>query len=96
LLSFLEYTADTIITINSRDLLTILTRKSSGSVKTKQYSHELLKKSFALKEYKVERRTAEEEEQQIDPKMLGTFKISQKEDEVAARNKLILPFEYSR
>lgn len=90
---FLEHIADTIITLNSEKLLTVVVKRSHGVVKTKQYCHDVLNKTFAIKEFKVEQKA--KDQAPIDIEALGTFKIGQfKENELEAKKSLQLPFEY--
>lgn len=94
LIPFLEHMSDLVVNIKTDKVLSILTKKRLGSVKLKEYQHELLINKTGIKEIKQEKKQIIEEEPKINPETIGTFKIGQfKANELEAKKNLKLPFE---
>uniref|UniRef100_A0A182M0K5 Elongator complex protein 5 n=1 Tax=Anopheles culicifacies TaxID=139723 RepID=A0A182M0K5_9DIPT len=99
LLPYIEHMADTVITFEDRTHVSLLVKKHTGSVTNKYYEFDPLKDSFAIVEVKRNAQTkqntaAMEVDPPPNPAALGTFKIDLKDEEVAAKNALTLPFEF--
>ncbi|KAJ6641856.1 hypothetical protein Bhyg_06801 [Pseudolycoriella hygida] len=94
LIPYLEYLANVVVTIKDSVNLSIVTRKSSGSVTKKLFQYQYRDGDFQVKEVKQEivTKTAEPT---IEPESLTTFKINVDEEEMVARNALKLPYERS-
>ncbi|XP_049291088.1 elongator complex protein 5 [Anopheles funestus] len=99
LVPYVEHMADTIITFEDRTHLSLLVKKHTGSVTNKYYEFDPQKESFFVLEVKRSALTKQNTvAMQVDPPpnpaTLGTFKIDLKDEEVAAKNALTLPFEF--
>jgi hypothetical protein len=93
LIPFLESMSDVIVTIRSDKLLSILTKRKFGSVKLKEYQHELTCGRTSIKEYKLEKQKVVQEVE-TSPESIGTFKIGEFSSmELEAKQKQKLPFE---
>ncbi|XP_055912265.1 uncharacterized protein LOC129946198 [Eupeodes corollae] len=88
----LEYMADHVLYIESKDTLSILTRKPGGSVTNKNYTYKKTKDSFQVEAIK-KKVVKQVENNPVKPEQLGTFKIELEEDELIARNALKMPYE---
>ena len=94
LIPFLQHMSDVIITVESDNHLSILTKRKFGSVKLKQYQHELTKGKTEIKEFKPEKQKIVQDEPAVNPETIGTFKIGEyNSSELEAKKKLKLPFE---
>lgn len=94
LVPFVEHISDVVITIKSKEVLSILTRRKFGSTKLKEYHHELLQGKSLIKELKLDNQKQTQAEPTINPESIGTFKIGEyNQAELEAKNKLKLPFE---
>jgi hypothetical protein len=94
LLPFLEHMSDIVVTLKSESYLSILTKRKFGSVKLKDYQHELTKGKTSVKEFKAEKQKVIQDEPTINPESIGTFKIGEfNSSELEARKNLKLPFE---
>lgn len=92
---FLEHTADAVITLKTEKYLSVLLKKSSGSIRLKEYSYQiqLEDKSFCIKEFKLEK-PPKIDRPPINPETIGTFKIGQfGAAELEAKKALQLPYE---
>uniref|UniRef100_A0A182WL75 Elongator complex protein 5 n=1 Tax=Anopheles minimus TaxID=112268 RepID=A0A182WL75_9DIPT len=99
LLPYIEHMADTVITFEDRTHVSLLVKKHTGSVTNKYYEFDPQKDSFTILEVKRSAPTkqntvATEVDPPPNPAALGTFKIDLKDEEVAAKNALTLPFEF--
>lgn len=91
---FLEHMSNVVVLIKSNTVLSILTKRKFGSVKLKEYQHELIRGSTSIKELKHEQLKVNEEDSIINPEIIGTFKIGEfNSNELEARRNLKLPFE---
>lgn len=91
---FLEHMSSVVVTIKSESVLSILTKRKFGSVKFKEYQHELTRGLTSIKEMKHEKAKTTSTEPTINPETIGTFKIGEFSDnELEARKNLKLPFE---
>lgn len=94
LIPFLEHMSDVVVTIKSDKLLSILTRRKFGSVKLKEFQHELVQGKASIKEFKPEKPKTIQDEPTINLEDLGTFKIGAfNSKELEAKKKLKLPYE---
>uniref|UniRef100_A0A182PIG6 Elongator complex protein 5 n=1 Tax=Anopheles epiroticus TaxID=199890 RepID=A0A182PIG6_9DIPT len=98
---YIEHMADSVITFEDRQHLSLLVKKSSGAITNKYYEFDPSKDSFTVVETKRKSSApskATTVSMEIDPPpnpaTLGTFKIDLKDEEVAAKNALTLPFEF--
>uniref|UniRef100_A0A182SY03 Elongator complex protein 5 n=1 Tax=Anopheles maculatus TaxID=74869 RepID=A0A182SY03_9DIPT len=100
LLPYIEHMADSVTTFEDKTHLSLLVKKPTGAVTNKYYEFDPMKDSFFIVEVKrsasAKQSTATKEE--VDPPApnpaaLGTFKIDLKDEEIAAKNALTLPFE---
>ncbi|EAL39939.3 AGAP005812-PA [Anopheles gambiae str. PEST] len=96
---YLEHMADSVITFEDRQHLSLLVKKNTGAVTHKYYEFDPLKDSITVVEAKRAAATkaatvSMEENPPPNPASLGTFKIDLKDEEVAAKNALTLPFEF--
>lgn len=90
---YMEYLANVVVTIKDSVNLSIVSRKTSGSVTKKLFQYQYRAGQLHVKEVKQEivRKIAEPT---IEPESLTTFKINvDDEDELVARNALKLPYE---
>lgn len=89
---YLEYLANVVVTLKDSVNLSIVSRKSSGSVTKKLFQYQYRDGQLHVKEVKKEivNKIAEPT---IEPESLTTFKINVDEDELVARNALKLPYE---
>ncbi|XP_055846146.1 uncharacterized protein LOC129912067 [Episyrphus balteatus] len=87
----LEYMADHILYIETKDTLSILTRKPGGAVTNKNYTFTRTKDSFQVEA--IKKAINKVEQVAVKPEQLGTFKIELEEDELIARNALKMPYE---
>ncbi|XP_065082575.1 uncharacterized protein Elp5 [Ochlerotatus camptorhynchus] len=98
LLPYLEHQSELIVTLEDERHLSILVKKSGGSVSNKRYQYQLQEGTFSTKELKKSDRamvTSEVESPSIDPASLGTFKIGDlNKEEQQAKKALTLPFEF--
>lgn len=101
LLPYIEHMADSVITFEDKTHLSLLVKKQTGSVTNKYYEFDPTKDSFLIVEVNrsasAKQSTASKEADDPpapNPAALGTFKIDLKDEEVAARNALTLPFEF--
>lgn len=93
---YLEHMAGLVVTFEDERHLSVLTKKSGGSVSNKSYQYQTAGGSFSVKEVKKDQRAKEvaPAEPTIDPASLGTFKIGDlKREEQEAKDALTLPFE---
>lgn len=94
LIPFLEHMSDIVITVKSKDVLTILSRRKFGTIRLKDFQHELLQGKLFIKELKVDKKQKVQAEPAVNPETLGTFKIGAfTPAELEAKNQLKLPFE---
>lgn len=96
LVPFLEHIADIVVIVRSAEVLSILTKRKFGTIKMKEYQHELLQGKTSIKELKVDKQKLNEEEPiAYNENTVGTsFKIGDfSESEQEARKGLKLPFE---
>lgn len=97
LVPYLEHQSELIVTLEDERHLSILVKKSGGSISNKRYQYQLQEGNFSAKELKKPDRakvTAAAEAPSIDPASLGTFKIGDlNEAEQQAKEALTLPFE---
>uniref|UniRef100_A0A182K8Q3 Elongator complex protein 5 n=1 Tax=Anopheles christyi TaxID=43041 RepID=A0A182K8Q3_9DIPT len=96
---YIEHMSDSVITFEDRQHLSLLVKKITGAVTNKYYEFDPLKDSIAIVETKrtppTKPSTASVElDPPPNPATLGTFKIDLKDEEVAAKNALTLPFEF--
>ncbi|CAG9807875.1 unnamed protein product [Chironomus riparius] len=91
LVPFLEHMSNLIVTINDSEHMTIVSKNKSGSMKSKDFIHELSLGKTSVQESKKENIQSIVLEMNVNN--LGTFKIGQKADELAAKRNLKLPFE---
>ena len=77
LIPFLQHMSDVIITVESDNHLSIFTKRKFGSVKLKQYQHELIKGKTDVKEFKPEKQKVLQDEPAVNPESIGTFKIGE-------------------
>lgn len=93
---FLEHMSSVVVTIKSNKL-SILTKRKFGSVKLREYQHELTQDRWttSIKEVKSEEpKTIQNEIAVINPESLGTFKIGEfNSTEMEAKKNLKLPYE---
>lgn len=101
LVPYMEHQSELIVTIEDERHLTILTKKSGGSISHKRYQYQLQEGSFSVKELKkadmakTGAATNDSTAVSIDPASLGTFKIGDlKKEEQEAKEALTLPFEF--
>lgn len=92
---FLEHMSNVVVTIKSPKVLSILTKRKFGSVKLKEYQHELTRGLTSIKEFKHDQpKFTQDEPIMINPESIGTFKIGEfNSSELEARKNLKLPFE---
>ncbi|XP_052862331.1 uncharacterized protein LOC128269035 [Anopheles cruzii] len=106
-LPYFEHMADTVVTFEDTQHLSLVVKKPSGSVTNKYYemcspsdrSQNARDEEFSVLEAKrplqaKQQQNAAEAEPPINPATLGTFKIDLKEGELQAKNALTLPFEF--
>lgn len=93
---YLEHMSELIVTFEDERHLSILAKKSSGSVSNRFYQYQALNRTLSIVETKKpERSRGAVESVAIDPASLGTFKIGDlKRDEQEAKDSLTLPFEF--
>ncbi|XP_053674457.1 elongator complex protein 5 [Anopheles nili] len=98
LLPYLEHMADTVITFEDSSHISLLVKKRSGKVTNKYYIFDYNNGSVTVVEEKHPSVTRQPTSDKVDPTpnpaALGTFKIDLKDEEVAAKNALTLPFEF--
>lgn len=101
LVPYLEHMADSVITFEDRTHLSLLVKKHTGAVTNKYYEFDPAKDSFFIVEVKraasAKQSKASQEADEPpapNPAALGTFKIDLKDEEMAAKNALTLPFEF--
>lgn len=87
----LEYMADHVVYMETKNTLSILTRKPGGLVTNKNYTFTRTKDSLFVEP--INKPAKPVENQQVKPESLGTFKIELEEDELIARNALKMPYE---
>jgi hypothetical protein len=93
---FLEHMSELIVTIKTDRLLSILSKSKSGSVKLKEYQHELASGKTHIREIKAEK-VQQKEKEAVNVETIGTFKIGQfTAEELEAKHNLKLPFEKIR
>ncbi|XP_058054886.1 elongator complex protein 5 [Anopheles bellator] len=103
-LPYFEHMADTVVTFEDSQHLSLVVKKPSGSVTNKYYemycpSERRRDDEFCVMEAKrplqaKQQQSTAEAEPPINPATLGTFKIDLKEGELQAKNALTLPFEF--
>uniref|UniRef100_A0A182Q577 Elongator complex protein 5 n=1 Tax=Anopheles farauti TaxID=69004 RepID=A0A182Q577_9DIPT len=102
-LPYIEHMADTVITFEDREHIALLVKKSTGSITNRYYQFDPSQEQIAVVEVKRTsdaRKTAttpvtlDTTPSTVNPASLGTFKIDLREEEVAARDALTLPFEF--
>lgn len=93
----MEHQSELIVTLEDDRHLSILVKKSGGSVSNKRYQYQFQEGTFSAKELKKSDKvkvTAAVEPPSIDPASLGTFKIGDlNKEEQQAKEALTLPFE---
>ncbi|XP_050075391.1 elongator complex protein 5 [Anopheles maculipalpis] len=101
LLPYIEHMADSVITFEEKTHLSLLVKKHTGAVTNKYYEFDPMKESFFVVEVKRSASTKQstalkeaDEPPAPNPAALGTFKIDLKDEEMAAKNALTLPFEF--
>ncbi|XP_055528239.1 elongator complex protein 5 [Wyeomyia smithii] len=96
LVAYLEHMSELIVTFEDGKHLSILAKKSTGSVSNRFYRYQALNGTLSIVERKKSERTkASANTTVIDPASLGTFKIGDlKQDEQEAKDSLTLPFEF--
>jgi hypothetical protein len=91
---FLEHMANVVVTIHSLKALNILTKRKFGSVRIREFSHEIFSGGLELKEIKQTIQKKIEETPAQQPDKIGTFKIGDfNKSELEAKNSMKLPFE---
>ena len=97
MIPFLEHMSSVVVTIKSNRFLSILTKRKFGSVKLKEYQHELIQVTWttSIKEIKSEeQKVVQINEAETNPETLGTFKIGEfSSTELEAKKNLKLPYE---
>ncbi|KAG4077539.1 hypothetical protein HA402_002966 [Bradysia odoriphaga] len=91
---YFEYLANVVVTIKDSVNLSIVSRKSTGSVTKKLFQYQCRDGQLHVKEVKQEI-VNKIVEPTIEPESLTTFKINVDEEELVARNALKLPYERS-
>lgn len=92
---YLEHMANLIVTLEDDKHLSILTKKSGGTVSNKHYQYQVNENTFSVKEIKQRTKESVAAQPGIDPASLGTFKIGDlAKEEQEAKNALTLPFEF--
>ncbi|XP_055620369.1 elongator complex protein 5 [Toxorhynchites rutilus septentrionalis] len=98
LVPYLEHMSDLVLTVEDDKNLSILIKKSGGSISNKHYHYQVLDGCFSVKESKKldrSKHTSETMKPTIDPASLGTFKIGDlRKEEQEAKDALTLPFEF--
>ncbi|KXJ72633.1 hypothetical protein RP20_CCG017558 [Aedes albopictus] len=102
LVPYLEHQSELIVTLEDERHLTILVKKTGGSISNKRYQYQLQEGCFSLKELKktdvwktVAAAVDTSSVASVDPASLGTFKIGHlKKEEQEAKEALTLPFEF--
>lgn len=89
---YFEHMANVVVTIKDSVNLSIISRKSSGSVTKKLFQYQYRDHQLHVKEVKHEI-VSKTTEPTIEPESLTTFKINVDEEELVARNALKLPYE---
>lgn len=91
---FLEHMANVVVNISSLKTLSILTKRKFGSVRIREFSHEIFTGGLELKEIKQTIQKKVEETPTQQPDKIGTFKIGDfNQSELEAKNSMKLPFE---
>lgn len=94
LIPLLEHMSDIVLNIESRSLLTILTKRKYGSVKLKSYQHDLMDGGTSVREILPQKQVVTNDPAINPPEVAGTFKIGDfSSAELEAKKKLKLPFE---
>lgn len=94
LIPFLEHISNVVVTIKSPKHLTILTKRNFGTVKFKEYQHELTQGKTSIEELKVTATKVAPTTTVVKPETVGTFKIGEfNAEELRAKQNLKLPFE---
>lgn len=94
LIPFLEHLCNILVTIKSTKHLSILTKRKFGTVRLKQYQHELLQGKTAIVELKISTIKVAPVTIEVDPETVGTFKIGEfNAEELEAKQNLKLPYE---
>uniref|UniRef100_A0A1L8DDB0 Elongator complex protein 5 n=1 Tax=Nyssomyia neivai TaxID=330878 RepID=A0A1L8DDB0_9DIPT len=88
---FLEHLAEEIVTLEGRDDLKVISRKPGGSVTKKNYKFSIEQHRISIVEVKKGDKVPDALPVNIEN--LGTFKIGLSDQDLVARNRLILPFE---
>ncbi|EAT40894.1 AAEL007406-PA [Aedes aegypti] len=101
LVPFLEHQSELIVTLEDERHLTIVVKKSGGSISNKRYQYQLQEGCFSVKELKKTDQSKgistslDSSVASIDPASLGSFKIGDlKKEEQEAKEALTLPFEF--
>lgn len=89
---YLEYLANVVVTIKDSVNLSVVSRKSTGSVTKKLFHYQYRDGQLHVNEVKREI-VGKIVEPTIEPESLTTFKINVDEEELVARNALKLPYE---
>lgn len=89
---YFEHLANVVVTIKDSVNLSIISRKSNGSVTKKLFQYQYREQQLHVKEVKHEI-VSKTVEPTIEPESLTTFKINVDEEELVARNALKLPYE---
>lgn len=90
---YFEYLANVVVTIKDSVNLSIVSRKTTGSVTKKLFQYQYRDGQLHVKEVKQEIVSSKPVEPTIEPESLTTFKINADEEELVARNALKLPYE---
>ncbi|XP_059620094.1 elongator complex protein 5 [Phlebotomus argentipes] len=89
---FLEHLAEEIVTLDGKSELKIVSRKAGGSVTKKCYNFRIEENRIVTAAMSREN-TPKTLDNTLDIDNLGTFKIGLSDQDLVARNRLILPFE---
>ncbi|XP_067613385.1 uncharacterized protein Elp5 [Eurosta solidaginis] len=94
LLAAFEYLADIMLHLETPNTLSVLTRKSGGSVSRKRYLYTKTKNEFLIDaQQNALQRPQARASSPIANTVAATFKIELNEEEIVARNTLKLPYE---
>lgn len=90
---FLRHMADILVTLSSKFDLEILIRKSGGNVTRKFYNYDTSDSIYVTEVKQKPKEAKTDQPTVVRPESLGTFKIELSEEDLVARNTLVLPFE---
>lgn len=94
LIPFLEHMSNVLVTIKSNKHLSVLLKRRFGTVKLKEYQHELHQGKTAIVELKVTPASPAPDTAFVNLETVGTFKIGEfNDEELRAKQNLKLPFE---